>query len=255
MDSDSIFKTHWNDTSEADSSYTRLSVPALVAALFGAGSFFVYFTPWFFFFGIIAFLLSLFALWTIRNADGGLTGTALAYFGLCSAVVALVSIAVFWSAYQYGVRREADQFFRLWFAAVQAGDIPQAREYRAIYAHRPKIADAEEWWKKQYEDKYAHRAVHQYVEDKLIRVLMALGDKATVSYYKTLTVDSGRESDTVAVVYAVTFPAESGRTETFFVRMDGKRSYPPGTSDFKAAGWNIEGNPAFYVPEEFKERK
>jgi len=255
MSSDSIFKTSWNDASEAEPSYTRLCVPALLSVFFGLGTFLVYFTPWLFFLGIIAILLSLFALWTIRRAEGTLTGTPFAYFGLCCAIVGLVSVTVFWAAYQYGVRREADQFFRLWFAAVQAGDIPQAKEYRTTYNYRSKAASAEEWWKKQYEEKYAHRAVHQYVEDKLIRTLMALGDKATISYYKTLTIDSGRESDTVAAIYAVTFPAESGNTETFFVHIGGKRSYPPGTSDFKAAGWNIEGTPAFYLPDEFKEKK
>ena len=177
----SNLKAHWNDVSDDGAAYTRLSVSALLAAFFGIGTFLVYYTPGFFFLGVIAVLLSLFALWAIRQAGGILTGTTFAYIGLCSAVVALVSIAVFWSTYQYGIRRESDQFFRLWFAAVQQGDIPQAKDYQVMYAHRPQIADTEEWWKQQYANKYSHRAVHQYVENKLIRVLMALGNEAKVS--------------------------------------------------------------------------
>ena len=250
MSGDSIFKTTWNDVSEGDSSYSRPSVSAVLSAILGLGTFWVYFTPGFFFLGVIAILLSLFALWTIHSAEGGLSGTIFAYIGLCSAVIALVSIAVFWSAYQYGVRCEADQFCRLWFAAVQQGDIPQAKEYKAIYSHRSKAANAEEWWKAQYEDKYAHRAVHQYVEDKLVRTLMTLGDKATVSYYKTLSINSEREADDVVLIYAVTFPGESGKTETFFVNVSSKRLYPSGTN-FTGAGWRLEGTPAFYLPEEF----
>jgi len=252
MNNDPIFKTSWNDASEAEVSYTRLSVSALLSVFLGLSTFLVYFSYWFFFLGVVALLLSLFALWTIRNAEGILTGSSLAYIGLSSATVALVSVTVFWSAYQYGVRREADQFFHLWFAAVQQGDIPQAREYQTLYSNRSKAANADEWWSAQYKDKYAHRAIHQYVENKLIRVLMALGDKATVSYYKTLEVTSEREADTVVSVYAITFPAEFGRTDTFFVKMSGKRVYPSGSQGFKAAGWRIDSLPVVYLPDEFK---
>ena len=252
MSSDPIFTTTWKDASEGESSYTRPSISALLSVFFGLGAFSVYFTPWLFFLGVIAILLSLFAFWTIRCAEGGLTGTVFAYCGLCCAVIALVSVAIFWSAYHCGVRREADQFFRLWFAAVQQGDIPQAKEYRSIYSSRSKATNAEEWWKEQYEGKYTHHAVHRYVEDKLVRVLMALGDKAKISYYKTLSITSERESDTVDLVYAVTYPAGSGETETFFVNISGKRVYPLGMPDFTAAGWRIEGAPAFYLPSEFE---
>ena len=255
MSSDSIFKANWNDASEGETSYTRLCVSALVSAFFGLGTFLVFFTPWFFFLGVVAILLSLFALWAIRQAEGLLTGTVLAYFGLCSATVALVSVAVFWGAYQYGLRRQADQFFRLWFAAVQQGDIPRAKEYQSIYSSRSKAANAEEWWKSQYEEKYAHRAVHQYVEDKLVRVLTALGNKAKVTYYGTLSVESERVVDTVVSVYAVSFPTEWGTTETFFVKIAGKRLYPAESSNFKAAGWRLEGMPAFYLPDEYKKKK
>ena len=254
MSENSIFKTVWNDASEAEATYTRLCVPALLAALFGMGAFLVYFSPWFFFIGVIAMLLGLIALGAIRKGEGILTGTLLAYLGLCGGIVALVSVTCFWQAYQFGVRREADQFFRLWFTAVQQGaeGIPQAKELSAIYSHRSRAASAEEWWGNQYSEKYAHRDLHRYVENALVKVLMALGDKATVSYYKTLNMVSERDSDTVASVYAVTFPAESGGTETFFVRISGKRMYPPKSQDFKAAGWRLEGMPLFYLPDEFK---
>jgi len=251
MSNDSIFPSKWNDASEVEASYTRLSVAALLSVFFGLGTFLVYFTPWFFFLGVVAILLSFVALWMIYRSEGTLTGTLFAYFGLCSAVVALVSVFSLWQVYQYGVRREADQFFRLWFAAVQQGDVPQAQEYQFIYSRRSNAANADEWWQAQYGEKHAHRAVHQFVGNKLVRVLMALGDDANISYYKTLSLQSEPESDTVSSVYAVTFPAESGETETFFVRMQGTRSYPPGP-DFKNAGWRLEGMPSFYLPEEFK---
>ena len=252
MNSDSVFNTNWNDASEGETFHVRLSVPALLSAFLGLGTFLVYFTPWFFFLGVIAILLSLLAFWTIRNAEGSLTGIPFAYAGLCSAVVALVSVTVFWSTYQYGLRQEADQFFRLWFVAVQQGDIPRAMEYQSIYPHRSQAADADEWWQTQYECVFRHRSIHRYVENELIRVLMALGDTANVTYYKTARIVSGDEEDTVTAVYAVTFPAESGETATFFVRISGSRSYPQGLVDFKTAGWRIVDTPSFYLPDEFR---
>jgi len=72
-----------------------------------------------------------------------------------------------------------------------------------------------------------------------------------ISYYETLSVVSERDNDTVVSVYAVTFPAQYGGNETFFVRIGGKRMYPTDLSDFKAAGWRIEGAPAFYLPDKF----
>ena len=252
MSDNSVFTTNWNDASEIESSYTRPSIMALLAALFGASSFLVYVTHWFFFLGIVAFLLSFAAFRAIRNAEGLLTGMPFAYIGLCTAVTALVSIVVFWSVYQYGVRREADQFFRLWFFAVQQGDIPRVRGYQAIYSHRSQAPDADAWWKEQYENKYLHHALHQCVENKLVRVLMALGDQANVTCYRTLDVVSERESDTVTTVYAVTFLAESGETETFFVKIIGTRTHLTGSLDFKAAGWKIDELPTFCLPDEFQ---
>ena len=257
MSSDSIFNTSWNDVSEGEVFHTRLSVSALVSAILGLGTFLIYISLWFFFLGVIAILLSLAALWIIRNSEGIVTGTAFAYIGLCSAIVALVSIGVFWSAYQYGIRKEADQFFRLWFVAALQGDIPRIMEYQSIYANRSRAADAEEWWKTQYENSFSHRTVYRFVkyeegEPNLVRVLMALGDNATVTYFKTSSVVSEEEADIVTSVYAVTFTAESGETETFFVRISGRRSYPRDLPDFKTAGWQIVGTPAFYLPDEFQ---
>ena len=252
MNSDSIFDTNWNDASEEGIAYSRPAVSALVSAVLGLAAFLVFFSWLFFFIGVIAVLLSFFALWTIRNAEGILTGKVFAYTGLCTALTALTAVTVFWSAYHHGLRREAGQFFRMWFVAVQEGDIPRAKEYQSIYPYRSSAANAEEWWETQYAGRFSHRAVHQFVEDELIRVLMALGGKARVTYYKTLEITTGKEEDRVESVFAVTFPAESGRTETFFVRINGIRTYPYGLPDFKAAGWRIEEPPAFYLPDEFK---
>jgi hypothetical protein len=240
----------WNDASEEDVLYTRLSVPALLAAVFGMASFLTFMTPWFFFLGVLGILLSFFAIRSIGKAEGSLTGLRFAQLGLCSSLVSLVAVAVLWPSYQYGVRLEADRFFRIWFDALQHNNIPLAKGLTSPYWERPASDKAEDWWKKQYENNFAHKSIHTYTENKLIRVLLALGDKANVSYYKTLSVTTGDEKDTVVTLYAVSYPNENGKTETFFVKMTAKREFPRG--DIKSAGWALEGIPTVTVPDELK---
>ncbi|MCL2005433.1 MAG: DUF4190 domain-containing protein [Planctomycetaceae bacterium] len=250
MSENSIFNTKWNDASEGDASYTRLSVSALVSAILGVAAFLVYISPWFFFLGIIAIALSLAALWTIRRSEGILMGTQLAYIGLCSAIVALVSIAVFWPVYQHGVRTEAKQFFQLWFDAVQDGDLFRANELRILYLYRshepPDEQEAEEPASvapsvPSEEDEFFDREAAE-----LLDILTEHAHRATIAYHKTLSIHTTRASDTVNMVYAITFAGESGELETVYASIVGRRMYPLDMPDFTAAGWRLESSPRTY---------
>lgn len=256
MSSESIFSTTWNDASESDVSYSGLSVTALVAFFLGIASFLVFMSVWFCFIGVIGILLSLAAVWMIRRAEGALSGSTFAHLGLCFSIVSLVAVSVLWPTYHYGVRKEADRFFRIWFDALRNDNIPLAKGLSSPYWERSGIPDPNDeearkkWWTDQYENKFAHRSIHQYTDDKLVRVLLALGEKATVTYYKTRSVSTGDDKDTVETLYAVGFPGEDGKTQTFFVRMVGDRRFPRG--DIKSAGWSLAKNPEFTLPAEFK---
>jgi hypothetical protein len=246
----SLFSSTWNDASEEDVLYTRLSIPALLAAMFGVASFLIFMTPWFFFISVLGMFFSFIAIRSIRKAEGSLIGLRFAHFGLCSSIVSLTAVAILWPTYQYGVRLEADRFFRVWFDALRNNNIPLAKELTFPYWERPDSDKPEEWWKKQYENNFLHQSIHSYTDNKLIRVLLALGDKAKVSYYKTLVVTTSDARDTVVTVYAVSFPNDNGQTETFFVKMIGKRLFPSG--DIKSAGWALVGVPTLIVPDELK---
>lgn len=253
--SQSIFSNSWNDASEEDVSYRRLSILAVSAFFFGLASFLIFFTLWFFFVGMLGILLSLAAILLINRSEGSLSGLFFAQAGLACSIVSLVAVAILWPSYHYGIRVEADQFFRLWFQAMQTDNIPHAKELVSPYWQRPPVDNPEKWWKDQYENKFAHRGIHQYLEDKLVRTMIALGDRATVSYYKTLSIGTDSDKDHVVAVYAVSFPAtdsEGGerKTETFFVKMTGQRQFP--NADVKSAGWQLSKSPELYVPDEFK---
>ncbi|MDR0869248.1 MAG: hypothetical protein LBN39_00500 [Planctomycetaceae bacterium] len=246
----SLFSATWNDASESDASYTRFSILALLAALSGVASFLVFMTPWFFFLGVTGVLLSFGAVFAIVRSDGTLTGIRTAQFGLCASLISLFGVAVLWPVYQYGVQREADWFFRIWFEELGKDNLPLAKGLTSMYWERPATQDPEKWWKDQYENKFAHKSIHTYTDNKLVRIIAALGEKAEVSYYKTLSVTTTDEKDIVANVYAVSYPNKEGKTETFFVKMTGRRAFPSG--DVRSAGWALDGEPQFYLPDEFK---
>ncbi len=248
--SNSLFSNHWNDGDEGVGVYSRLSIAALLSFFFSLASFLVFFTVWFAFLSVLGILLALFAVYSIRRSEGGLTGLALAHLGLCLSVVSLVAVSSLWPVYHYGIRNEADRFFRIWFSAVQEDDIPLAKGLSSYYWSRPKHDDKEKWWTNQYANKFAHRDVHTFVDDKLLRVLLALGSKAEVRYYKTLSSESEDSKDVVAAVYSVTYPVEDGKKETFFVKMKGEREYP--TGDATSAGWRLASKPELFLPDEFK---
>lgn len=249
--SNSLFSKTWNDADEEVGVYSRLSIPALLSFLFAAASFLVFFSIWFFFLSLLGIALALVAIVTIRRSEGGLTGLALAQLGLCLSIVSLVAVSVLWPSYHYGVRREADHFFRIWFEALREDNIPQAKGLQSYYWGRPQHEDREKWWHSQYENKFSHRDIHNYVENDLLRVLLALGSKAEVSRYQFLSTVSQDSKDAVVAVYAVTYPTEDGKTETFFVKMSGEREYP--TGDATSAGWRLSRMPEFYLPPEFQE--
>ncbi len=252
--SSSIFSTAWNDVSEEDAVYTRVSVSALLALLFGAVSFLVFLTPWLFFLSVLGILFSMASLVMIAGSDGGLTGRRVAILGLTLSVVSLIAVGMHWPTYHYAVRHEADRFFRIWFEQLAENNVPIAKGLTSFYWERGIPKDSETWWQEQYKNVYAHRSIHNYMDNRLVRVLLALGDTAKISYYRNLGVISGDDEDTVINVYAVTYPVtdgeQKGKMETFFIKMTGKRQFPSG--DIKSAGWKLEGLPVLYVPEEYK---
>jgi len=251
MPTESDFTTKWNDASENEEmSYRRLNVTALVAFCLGVLSFVIYFSVWFFFVAVIGIVLALVSVWSIRRSEGLFFGLGLAHCGLALSIIALVSVSVLWPYYLYELRLEGNRFFRIWFDALQAENLPLAKGMSSPYWERPSIDDAEKWWKEQYADKWKHRSIHGYIDNKLVRTLLALGKKAEITYYKTLSSAVGDGKDTVVSIYAVTHPSASGEKETFFVKMTGIRQFP--TKDIKNAGWSLDPFPELYVPEEYK---
>ncbi|GHT21083.1 hypothetical protein FACS189419_01420 [Planctomycetales bacterium] len=248
MSNNSIFDTKWSETTEENTVYTGVSVSALVAFFFGISSVLVFVNVWFFFIGILGTITALFAMWTIRQSGGLLTGKWFAYLGIVMPILFTTTVFASSVFFDYTVNHQSEQFFRDWFAVVQKGNVQEVLSFYTL--PRPEIQDDKVWWTEQYSKDGSHRGLHEFAENKLMRIFLALGSDAKITYYKTDKIDLVYDPDYVEVtkIYALTYQSKEGKTETFFFKITARRIY------FKAErryGWLLYHHPEFVLPEEF----
>lgn len=236
----------WNDDAVPDERpYAAWSVMSIVALVCGLASFLVFLEVWWSFLAVAAVLTALVALVAIDRSEGTLVGRRAALAGIALAVVSSVGVTAFWVGYAAVLRRDADQFARLWITTVQGNDIPRIAALTLPYWSRAEIGDSEAWWNRLTEKSEAstHRAVHQIVDNKLIRTLIALGDKATVSLYRAESIAFSPGKNVVPLVYAITFPDEtSGLPVSFLVRIVPTQTTGTVASQ-KVSGWSLSPIP------------
>ncbi|MDR2344906.1 MAG: hypothetical protein LBE18_02465 [Planctomycetaceae bacterium] len=262
----SLFSTSWennwdNNISNEELNYKRLSIIALIAFLFGAASFLVFFTLWFTFLCVLGIIFAVAGIVSISRSDGTLIGLSLARLGFGLSIISLVAVLVFWERYDYNLRYEADQFFQAWFALFvkenSIGNIPHIKSATSPYWERKDTNDPETWWKKQYENKYLHRDIHAAIDNKLLRTMLALGKDMKISFYKTLNVYITGEEEKVINVYVITFndKNDNNKTKSFFIKISADRRIHIDNSlnqKKKFVGWSLSSLPEFFLPDEMK---
>jgi hypothetical protein len=265
--SGSLFSESWENSWKDDIAqneelnYKQLSVISLIAFLFGAASFLVFFTFWFSFICVLGIIFSLIGIALISRSDGALTGIGFARLGFCLSIISLVAVSVFWIRYDYSLRYEADQFCRVWFELFQQennfNNIPYIKTATAPYWERKDLESQETWWKKQYENKYSHRDIHSVIDNKLFRTMLALGKDMNISLYKTIDVYIYNEEEKVTNIYAITFndKNDNNAKKSFFIKIIAERKTQIDNNlnqKKKKVGWSISTLPEFTVPDEFK---
>ncbi|MDR2643319.1 MAG: hypothetical protein LBC74_11060 [Planctomycetaceae bacterium] len=242
--------------------YKQLSVISLLAFLFGLLSFLVFLTLWFTFICVLGIFFAVISIVLISRSDGTLIGMNFARLGLCLSIISIVAVSVFWIRYDYNLRYEADQFFKAWFALFtqdnNVNNFPHIKSAASPYWERKDTDKPEVWWKKQYDNKYLHRDVHAAVDNKLIRVMLALGKDMNIYFYKTFDVTIASENETVTNIYIITFKDknDNNTTKSFFVKISGERIIQIDNNlnqKKKLSGWKLTTFPEFILPEEFKQ--
>lgn len=255
-DSTQSIAARWNTVEESTEiqSYKRWSIFAIVAFLIGVLSLSGFLYIECLLISLLGMIVSLIAYFLILRSQGTLVGARVALLGLALSIFSCVGVATTWTYYEYTVRREADRFFRLWFDVVKTKDVRLIVDMRLPTWSRQLDMSNEEWWKSKMDVKGEMRQeiLSEFLDTinhNGMRTLMALGDDAEISYYKTAANSYHDSQDRISIIYAVTM-IEPER-QTFFIQIYGTRSHNP--QNKKQLGWALQAFPKFIVPEEFSQ--
>jgi len=165
---------------------------------------------------ILAVVLCVIALRNIEASEGALVGRPLAFAGLSLALIfggAAVSYRV---AYRQLLIRDGRQVAELWFRLLQ--DDQPHRAHQLILDANLRLSPDVNIWEMYRKNSRLHDGLEKFVEDRVVRTLLALGVRAEIRYYGTEVIDYRDRRDMIVQVYAVTFEQDGERT-TFFVRV------------------------------------
>ncbi len=214
-------------------SYRPLSGLAVVAAVLGLVSPLALFAPFLWVLPFGGVLASVAALRAIGSVIPPMLGRKGAMAGLALSLVFGVAGPVDWACYRWQIRREATQFAMQWFDLLRNREPHKAFQLRLAAETRSPLDDS--LWQVYYEGSDLRQMLEDFLNDKTVRTLMALGDKASIRYYDTEAQEGGRESDILDQSFAVTYASPDGPA-TFFVGVRLERSRP---RDSDRAFWRV----------------
>ena len=263
--SGSLFDIKWNETNEVPSvtEYRTLSIPCLLAFLFGLLSPLVLVSWGFVFVPILALVLGTLGLFGIAHSDGMRFGRPLAWSAVFLSICFVVMNVSLWQAYQNRIIREAMDFGE-WYFEIYARtpdapepDILKVMDMQSPYWQRS-AAPIENRWRTIAKDSMAQENVGMYAGNQPERTLMALGSRAVPTFHsvKAYGHDKKNRVDYVSLIYAVTYQTDGGEKETFFVTLALKRTQDADTTTVanqktKMAGWGVSALKGPVLPKEF----
>lgn len=157
--------------------------------------------------------LNVLALRRIAYRAPTLVGRKAALTGLSLAVLFGIATPVSWMTHQSLVRRDARAFCERWFGYLQE-DNPYAAHLLSTEPEMRRPMD--DTLVEAYMSAPAQtEELREFVNAKLIRTLLALGDVAEIRFYEIERQESLPGEDDVALVFAITTEVDQVRT-TFF---------------------------------------
>lgn len=204
--------------------YRPVSLWAVLGAVGGAMSWLALVDPLLWLVPPLAAAVCIAALRQTRHDPDLRVGRLLAMLGLLAALFFAAAAPADWWLYQRLVDREAQTFAGLWFRLLRENDPGRAMLLTEPVRGRPPLDEPPWDYYRRNERQFGN--LESYVQQDLVRTLLALGPKADVRYYQSLPLDEGLQGDVVGQYYAVTYPAAAGKT-TFFVLVRMQRQRMP----------------------------
>ena len=267
--SGSLFDIKWNETNEIPSSveYRTLSIPCLLALLFGLLSPLVLIHWGFVFIPIFAVVFAVIGLVGIAGSEGMRFGKPLAWSALFLSICFVVMNVTLWEAYKGRMIREAIEFAGSYFEIYNRSpdgeklDLFHVQDMQWPYWQRSAIPH-EDRWKALDKDMMAQEDMSVSAEVLEMRTLMALGDRATPTYYsvKSYSYDTSNNLNYVTLVYAITYVTDTKEKETFFLelavkKIRGEDATTIANQKKKIGGWAVHSLKKSDVPKELEGNK
>ncbi|MDR1959826.1 MAG: DUF4190 domain-containing protein [Planctomycetaceae bacterium] len=252
----SFFSKSWKAASESQSvaEYRSVSLSAIISLVLGILSVTFLFHWGFFFVPILAFFFAVLALVRFRFTGEMLWGHWMPPIAMFLALFFTAFHYTMWFCFDRILMTQARQFAPLVFDALKEDDLPRYLELQRLRFQRQKtVSSIEERWKPLGKSEEEAESIDMLTKETLLRTLIALGDKADVTFYKSGGV-SHDTSDYVSLIYAVTYPNGTGEKETFFVKVFLQRILDEVTEQgvtVVRAGWKFNSLKGPILPKEF----
>jgi hypothetical protein len=131
-------------------------------------------------------------------------------------------------SHQFWLRSEATPLARQWFDFLLNNEPHKARQLEVVFTNRQPLDES--LWEYYRRTPESHAPLEAFVQDRLVRTLLALGPKAEVSYWATEEYESLQETDNIIQLFRVTYE-DQGSKKTFFVRIGLQRMSHPETGE------------------------
>ncbi len=210
------------DTPAADElgDYRAISALAVAGLVLGIASVVALVHPLLWVVPAAAVAVNLAALGRIERFAPSLSGRKAALCGLVAALLFGVGAPTQWFSRRWLVRRDADQFVRVWFDYLAQDQPHFAHQLTVDPLYRQPLD--EKLWNHYRGSRAEHAVLERFVRVPLVRSLLALGPKASVRYLGTEMQATDRGREALLNLYAVTFN-EGARSRSFLVRIGVQR--------------------------------
>jgi hypothetical protein len=190
-------------------------------------------------------LVSGMALRQIARSEGLLLGRKAALAGLALSLVFGTAAPVRLTSDTWYLTEAARPMADQWFALLRDGKPERAYQFGLLPQVRRKADESTpDLWRYYRSDSGAAAALRKFVDEPLVRALLALGAKARVRLFETAWVEHGAEFERVCLIYAVTFE-ERDQRRTFFVNLILRRTVDPQSGQPQ---WRLEAYKGGVVP-------
>ena len=160
--------------------------------------------------------LALLALRSIRRSGGALTGRGVALTGLflCTLFATAAPVQVLYA--KHSLAQAARPIVAAWFDFLRHGEPEKALQLTMPAAQRRELNES--LWDYYGSSKENRDQLEGFVASPVPRFVLEQGEKCQARFYEVSRVTPGSSSDTIELIYAVTYPDGPGK-KTFFVNV------------------------------------